>query len=299
MDFKTRQKNERKLGNGRFLDLSDEDYAKDRGLRRTELLDFDRSEAHFMQGPYRPKTPDLEFGQDFHLFSLQPDVFEDNYIFLPEDFRGKSLTTNEKIENGSNIGGVKKAYVEFKKEHQNKKILKAEVKDQLTSMRTNMLKHDGTNSLFKNAIAHEATCYHNIVDDLDGKSRIDVDTVAKSGWPILVDIKTTTDASKEAVSRSVFNYAYFRQAAYYIDSYEKVTGEKVGGFVFVFVEKSKPYNCQPYQMEREYIEYGKKLNDLSVDSIVKWLRHGTVKPYYDEKIPVVSMPHWVKNEEDR
>ena len=56
----------------------------------------------------------------------------------------------------------------------------------------------------------------------------------------LYDLKSTEDASPEAVIRAVVNYSYEVQAAHYLATWKAATGED-RRFRFVFVEKSPPY----------------------------------------------------------
>lgn len=58
----------------------------------------------------------------------------------------------------------------------------------------------------------------------------------------LWDIKTTMDASPQAVMRSVMSYGYDIQAAHYCDVWKAATGED-RKFRFVFVEKEAPHEC--------------------------------------------------------
>jgi hypothetical protein len=58
----------------------------------------------------------------------------------------------------------------------------------------------------------------------------------------LYDLKTTTDASPDAVIRAVCNYGYDVQAAHYLATWKAATGED-RRFRFVFVEKEAPFGC--------------------------------------------------------
>jgi hypothetical protein len=56
----------------------------------------------------------------------------------------------------------------------------------------------------------------------------------------LYDLKTTTDASPDAVIRAVETYGYDVQAAHYLDTWHAATGER-RRFRFIFVEKDAPH----------------------------------------------------------
>lgn len=63
----------------------------------------------------------------------------------------------------------------------------------------------------------------------------------------LIDFKTTVDASPEAIRRSVQGYGYDVQEAHYRAVWEAATGEK-RKFLFVFQEKTAPYETQVVQL---------------------------------------------------
>jgi hypothetical protein len=58
---------------------------------------------------------------------------------------------------------------------------------------------------------------------------------------LLIDWKTTRSCDIRDLRQSILSYGYHIQAAFYTDGYEKTTGNKAGGFVNVFVEKSPPF----------------------------------------------------------
>lgn len=68
---------------------------------------------------------------------------------------------------------------------------------------------------------------------------------------ILLDLKTTEDATPEAFARSCARYGYHRQAAWYSDGWTLATGEPVLGFVFGAVESAWPHDAVPYMLDDE------------------------------------------------
>lgn len=74
--------------------------------------------------------------------------------------------------------------------------------------------------------------------------------------PLIVDLKTTQDASPHAFAQSVGKYGYARQAAYYTDIFEAVTGEP-HEFAFIAVEKSPPYEVRVYTLDDMTLEAGR------------------------------------------
>lgn len=110
---------------------------------------------------------------------------------------------------------------------------------------------------------------------------------------ILVDLKSTVDASPEGFAKSAFNYRYWVQAAWYLDGVEIATGTRPDAFVFVAFEKEPPYACGFYYATDEMIEAGRaeyrRVLDLYADS----LKHQHWRGYSPELQPL-AMPAWFK-----
>jgi exodeoxyribonuclease VIII len=102
-------------------------------------------------------------------------------------------------------------------------------------------------------------------DDLTGeecKCRLDVLRKAKNRL-VVVDLKTTEDASTESFIKSMVNYGYDFQAAMYSEGVKANYGEDPL-FVFIAIEKKEPYAInilqaddlvkrRGYDLFREYI----------------------------------------------
>lgn len=73
---------------------------------------------------------------------------------------------------------------------------------------------------------------------------------------LLIDLKTTQDASASAFSKSVANFNYHIQAAFYLHVVEMATGTRPKGFAFVAVEKTPPYACQVFMASDSMIAEG-------------------------------------------
>jgi exodeoxyribonuclease VIII len=105
-----------------------------------------------------------------------------------------------------------------------------------------------------------------------------------------VDFKSTDNASKDAFSKSIANYGYARQAAYYLDL-AKDSGLPHTEFVFVAVEKEPPYAVGIYQLDQESIQWGrKKYTDLL--SLYIKCRDENHWPGYSQEPQIISLPQW-------
>ena len=79
--------------------------------------------------------------------------------------------------------------------------------------------------------------------------------VELGGMPLVVDLKSTNDASNEAFLRDAVRYGYDFQAAVYLEGVKAVTGIE-HGFVFIAVEKTEPYSINIFQCDKPFIQHG-------------------------------------------
>jgi len=70
---------------------------------------------------------------------------------------------------------------------------------------------------------------------------------------IVLDLKTTIDASPKGFAKSVRQYGYLFQAAWYMTAL-RAMGERPKQFVFLVVEKSAPYATACYTLDNADIE---------------------------------------------
>jgi len=70
---------------------------------------------------------------------------------------------------------------------------------------------------------------------------------------IVLDLKTTIDASPKGFAKSVRQYGYLFQSAWYMTAL-RAMGERPKQFVFLVVEKSEPYATACYALDNNDIE---------------------------------------------
>lgn len=111
---------------------------------------------------------------------------------------------------------------------------------------------------------------------------------------VVVDIKTTTDASYRAFSNDVIRRGYHRQASFYLNGYNAASGMTADAFVFIVCEKEPPFRVEVYAMSTDFVEYGKaEVRRLLL--IEKACREGNYWPHYvTSDIRELYVPGWVR-----
>lgn len=109
---------------------------------------------------------------------------------------------------------------------------------------------------------------------------------------IVVDLKTTKDASPRGFKQSVANYRYHVQAAWYLHGLEQSAGRRPDQFIFICVESSAPYACAVYAADAEMIERG---HDQAMRDLVKLAacKVADYWPSYSDQIETLSLPGWM------
>lgn len=205
------------------------------------MLDIlaEKTPAHlraYQAGEAREETPAMRFGTILHRALLEPDTYKDAFHVRPEKM---SFATKEG-----------KAWAS---EHTDKPILTTPDSEQIARMVAAVHTHPFASRLLAGAQAEQSI----FVEDGDGtlrKSRLDALTTGN----IIPDIKTCESANLATFEKSVSNYRYHVQAAYYLDNCN-LSGIKKDIFFFIAVEKSPPYAVRCLQLLPEVVEHGREL----------------------------------------
>src|SRR5690606_32209920 len=115
-----------------------------------------------------------------------------------------------------------------------------------------------------------------------------------SGLHILADLKTTTDASPRALSKTVAQYGYHQQAAWYLDGYRAMWEGSDPAMLFVFVEKAAPYLVSVVELDRHALAVGAELNRRALHIYAECRATG-VWPGHSPEIELVALPAWATN----
>lgn len=223
-------------------------------------------------------TVAMIFGTALHTAVLEPNVFDSDYIVTP------------KIDRRTNIGKAEFANLTAMCQAGNKTLIEAEDFDNVRGMRDAIFKHPTAKLLFQNGIAEQTFMFQEPNTGANCKIRPDW-TDNNSG--LIVDLKTTEDATPNGFAKSAFNFKYYKQAPFYLDGLENC-GKEAAGFVFVNIEKTEPFKIGIHYLDARSMQFGRDEYLRNCETYVKCLESGIWKGY-DEKISEVSLPEWAFN----
>lgn len=271
------------LVEGVIHDMPPEEYHAAVAMSSSGLRHMAKSPAHFfgMQlDPNRPPpnpTPAMEAGTLFHTALFEPEKFDERYIVKPEkiDMRtkeGKAWSVAAGTRNPITEDDFRRSVTQAR--------------------RIRALPEVG--ALLSEGVG-EASAFW--VDKLTGewcKCRPDWVSPAGDGV-ILLDGKTSKDASQNGFSRAIWNWRYDLQAAWYSEGYEAATGKPVHGFVFAVTESDWPHASAAYILDDVVLEAARRECRRLLDQYAE-CRRSESWPGYPETIQPITLPAWAMKE---
>lgn len=111
---------------------------------------------------------------------------------------------------------------------------------------------------------------------------------------LVIDYKTSKSSAPEEFSKSIANFGYHRQAAFYMEAYKQKTGEQPDGFVFVVQDKGCYEDIAAFNIFDGDLELGKEENRIAMHEMAERLESGdwTTHP---NKIQSIELPYWYKS----
>jgi exodeoxyribonuclease VIII len=245
-------------------------YHAHEAISKSDLDLIHKSPAHYKYGRV-DETPAMRFGSAFHCAVLERERFDETYCVIDGDKRTKSV--KDALKDAESAGKV---------------VLTKDEMNTLYFMRESVLKNPLCVTLIENAMKE-----YSVFSELDGvrvKCRPD-------GWVenrgIILDLKSTDDASPDAFSRTAARFRYHVQDAFYRNVLGSVIGTEAESiaFVFIAVEKTPPFGVALYCLDelsalQGWVEAREDMRRYrSAVALGKWFG-------YSQKIESLSLPRW-------
>tara|TARA_B100000945_G_scaffold276333_1_gene240873 strand:- start:175 stop:1014 length:840 start_codon:yes stop_codon:yes gene_type:complete len=258
--------------------MNNEEYHSRPEISKSDLDAAAKSGVHFLhkkEGTKSKPTPAMRIGSAFHALILEPDVFENEFIYKPEILNARSKEGKE---------------WKARQEEAGKIVLNEDDKEQLQAMSKALLDCSPAKKLLSAAGNPEQSFFWTDKETgLGCKCRPDY--LLENGGTI-VDLKTTTDASYRGFLRSISNFRYHVQAGWYMNGLEQSTGERPDRFIFIAVEKTAPYGIGVYEADLYMTVNGYDQARIDLKKIAKWKEEENY-PNYCTDIQQISLPSWM------
>jgi len=264
--------------------MSRAEYEAIPAVNQSLLKHYRRSAAHArvqMLSPHEP-SESQELGTAIHCAILEPSRFAEEYVVSPKFDRRTTKGKQDAADfENANIG---KCRIDADDYATCQGIAEAIAASDTASW---MLTTPGRQELGAVWIDPDT--------GLSCKALIDRIT-SHAGSTVVIDLKSTKDASPNAFARDVLNYGYHVQAAFYLDGLN-VLGPASRRFVVIAVEKEPPYGVAVYELDDEWIDLGRDAYRDYLRKHAACLASGHWPGYSDAIIPI-SPPRWAKRREE-
>lgn len=261
------------------------------GISSSHFKLMERSPLHYWQQYVNPDRQQREptaamlTGTAWHTALFEPHYYERDFVKVPE---GIDRRTKE----------GKALFAEI--EASGKTPFKSDEYEQPLAMAAIARRHPVMDML----LGHENCIIENsifIIDEetsLTLKIRPDLAIMPCDQFPhgLILDGKTTQDASPSEFGRSYWNLSYHYQAAFYTDVWQRFWQTKERPpFLYFCQEKDAPFATAMYSAPAKMVDYGHKRYREQLLRIVDCRRSGEW-PSYSKEIANLSLPAWAEKE---
>ena len=257
--------------------IANEEYHKLPHVGKSDLDRVRRSVGHYLaerENP-TPPTPALLLGQAVHCAILEPLQFTELFIVAP--------TLDKRTSGG------KSAWQDFLDSSGGKQVLTPDQWELVHRVQEAVLSHPVAGGLFVGGVAEESLLWRDEETGILMKARPDYRKLSNG---LLLDLKTTSNASWPAFGDSVTRYRYHVQGAVYLDGVKAVHGQDSDQFLLVAAEKEPPYSVACYLLSGFSIDRGRKKYRRDLRKLKTYLDSEDKWAGYPLEIQEVDPPEW-------
>jgi PDDEXK-like domain of unknown function (DUF3799) len=263
---------------GIFPGLSFEHYVQIPAANHNLLKHFRWCAERAQKILVSPPDPNEAMGMGWcgHVATLEPARFE--LEFIP------AIRADKRTNAG------KAAWAEFTAAHQGRTIVTQEQYDLARGIRDAVWRHPAAAEILQS----RGACELSVVWRHEGtgvlvKGRLDR-LGELGGWPVVVDLKTTRDASQQAFAKDIYNYQYHEQAAIYLDGLDAHHSHP-RKFLFIAVESAPPHCVAVYELEEDALQVGREAYEQHLAAYAACVRTGCW-PGYGDGVGSITLPSW-------
>jgi len=212
--------------------MDNNDYHAHPAISKSHLDQVARSPLHYWARYLDPNrvtiepTPAMAIGSAVHTHVLELDQWDSQYAIAPES-----------IDRRTKMG--KAEWEVFTTAATGRTVLSRADADLVMRMGHAVYSHPAAAMLLNMPGKAETT--HMWTDAATGiQCKCRPDWLTDDG-SLIIDLKTTDDASPAGFRKSIANWRYHVQAAWYLNGIEQATGTRPDQFIFLCVEKRAPF----------------------------------------------------------
>lgn len=260
--------------------MSWEDYKSHPALNHSKLKNLfpPNTPADFFYKEQNPKKSSIaqDFGTAIHIAIFEPNEWSDRVIIEPS------------IDRRTQAG--KEKYASFIASSEGKIILTEEQFLSCKMISDNVKKHHILSKLIHRKHCSYETSGFFTYKDVKLKFRTDCILNDKN---IILDVKTTRDPTERGFVRSVIDYNYDSQAAFYLAGMREITGKLFRNFIWIAIENIQPHKIYLYEPSDAFIMRGMRLIDDAIELYKDCVASGSF-PGPKAEIITLDTPKWLE-----
>lgn len=278
------------------MEISRNNYHKDVSrISKSGLDAINDSPLHYWDKYLNPDAPDrdqkkfFDFGDVANDLLLIPEQFNALYAITPPDAPGPPTKAQLNAARPSRETIATISYWNnFRAENYGKTIVTASDWELAQRIRDAVQKHPPAAELLKQGFAEQTYLFQEPITGAMCKIRPDwTATDAR----ILVDFKTSKNASARAFGRSALDYRYHVQGAFYYDGFMYNTGQQFDGFMFIVAEKTRPFPVKVYFMDDDDLQLGRAAYLRNCQTYVD-CKKNNIWPGYGNRPERIKLPNF-------
>lgn len=257
------------------LNMPFAEYAAAEGINNSGLIQLLRSPAHYRcwrTTPQKPPTPALVLGKITHLCVLEPDEYEATVVVMSKKL-SKAEQQQALLERPEAV------------------LVSQEIHDKAQAMRDAVWRNADARKLLTRGHREAGIWWQDPDFKVLCKARVDFVSMA-TGKGVVLDLKTTMDASRTKFSRSMVDYRYDMQAAHYLAAGQASGCYGDEEFYFLAVEKEPPYAAVVYAISDVVRGVGNQWRDEAMSRYTTALRDGQWPGL--APLDEIGLPKWAK-----
>jgi exodeoxyribonuclease VIII len=274
-----------------MTDLSNAKYHADPAVSKSHLDQVARSPAHYWARYLDPDrvmpepTPAMVLGTALHTAVLEPHLWDKQFVVAPVDApkRPTSIQRNAAKPSTATLDAIQ-FWDAFDKQAASKTVLSSDDAARIQRMADSVHQHPASSFMLDLPGTREASYFWDDEETgLKCKCRPDWHSADRR---IIVDVKTTEDASPKGFQKSVAHWRYHVQANWYQRPF--AAAEQ---FLFIAVEKQPPFLVACYAASPAMVAAGGRVADDNL-RLIATCRASGQWPGYSDQIQPIDLPTW-------
>lgn len=232
-------------------DMPNDEYHAHEGISSTGIKKVKQSPAHYKYPEPFNRSRAMDMGSAIHAAVFELEWFKEKYMLL-DDVEDRRKPEYKKAKEA-----IGEEFVFVKNEVRHIRGMYKAVRSRKRAIELLQLSGWSELSGF-------------IRDDNGIIRKVRFDRLTACGK--ILDLKKTQDARRDAFSKSISNYEYDMQAAWYIDTFKMLTGDDADGFRFIAVEEKRPHGVAVYTIDEPSLMIGRDYNNKAYDTYLECVK---------------------------